>query len=107
MNEEGLRERLLFDRDMHDQKCGVTVTRDLGNCDCDKDELWQQFMAAKAEWQKQAKLELLDGLWYCEPSAVWTRSDGKRMYGWLIDSGNGWQTYDEYRAGLTGARNIK
>lgn len=28
-----------FDSDTHDKKCGVTITRDLGNCDCNKTEL--------------------------------------------------------------------
>lgn len=105
--DEPLREKLLFDKDSHDKQCGVTITRDLGNCDCNKEELWQLVMAEKDRWQIEAKLNLLDGLWYCDPSAVWTRSDGKRMYGWLIDNGEGWKTLDEYKAELVGEPEAK
>lgn len=38
---EKLFELIQFDIDQHDKDCGVTITRDYGNCDCSKQELQQ------------------------------------------------------------------
>lgn len=42
-------ELIMFDREQHDINCGVTITRNAGNCDCNKSELKQALLQALME----------------------------------------------------------
>lgn len=47
--EKALLELVQFDSHQHDKNCGVTITKDPGNCDCNKTELLDAIKAAIAE----------------------------------------------------------
>ena len=47
-------ELVQFDMGQHDKDCGVTITRDYGNCDCNKLELKQAIKALYRQKEQDA-----------------------------------------------------
>lgn len=61
---ETIEDLIRFDTDTHDKDCGVTITRDLGNCDCNKSELIAALSAMLNqiigdEWPQHCDLEYM------------------------------------------------
>lgn len=63
-SEQELRERL-NSYDIHDKACGVTITHDLGNCDCNMDEFYALIKSDReAASKREAKMLNAIGLMY-------------------------------------------
>lgn len=48
-------ELIRFDSEQHNRDCGVTITHDLGNCDCNKSEFKQALLQALMEVKPEEK----------------------------------------------------
>lgn len=56
LSSEELRELIKENYGLHDKTCGVRLTHDLGNCDCDKNELWELIQSYASQCRKEGAL---------------------------------------------------